>query len=60
MGGKRSLEKGDAWGSDNTTCADGQLAGDIQAFNGPTEQMMSAVAGQDMSVLGSYEKSRVI
>ena len=45
VGGKRSLEKGDAWGSDNTTCADGQLAGDIQAFSGPTEQMMSAVAG---------------
>nr|POE62311.1 hypothetical protein CFP56_72887 [Quercus suber] len=28
VGGKKSLEKGDAWGSDNTTCADGQLAGD--------------------------------
>ena len=58
MGGKRSLEKGDAWGSDNTTCADGQLVGDVQAFSGPTKQMMSAAAGQDLSVLGSCEESR--
>ena len=58
VGGKRSLEKGDAWGSDNTTCADGQLVGDVQAFSGPTEQMMSAAAGQDLSVLGSCEESR--
>ena len=44
-GEKRNLEKGDAWGSDNTTCADGQLAGDIQDFSRPTEQMMSVVVG---------------
>nr|POE70260.1 hypothetical protein CFP56_36524 [Quercus suber] len=58
VGRKKSLEKGDAWGSNNTTCADGQLAGDVQAFSRPTEQMMSAVTGQDLSVLGSCEKSR--
>ena len=28
-GEKQSLEKGDTWGSDNTTCVDGQLAGDV-------------------------------
>ena len=57
-GWKQSLEKGDTWGSDNTTCADGQLAGDVQVFNGSTEQIMSEAAGQDLSVLGSGEKSR--
>nr|POF24991.1 hypothetical protein CFP56_45633 [Quercus suber] len=58
VGRKQSLEKGDAWGSDNTTCADGQLAGDVQAFNRPIEQLMSAATRQDLSVLGSCEKSR--
>ena len=57
-GGKRSLEKGDTWGSDNTTCADGQLVGDVQVFSGSIEQMMIEAAGQDLSVLGSCEKSR--
>nr|POF22735.1 hypothetical protein CFP56_08416 [Quercus suber] len=58
VGGKQSLEKVDAWGSDNTTCADGQLTGDVQAFSRPIEQMMSAAIGHDLSVLGSCEKSR--
>ena len=57
-GGKRSLEKGDTWGSDNTTCADGQLVGKVQVFSGSTKQMMSEAVGQDLSVLGSCEKSR--
>ena len=52
------MEKGDTWGSDNTTYADGQLAGDVQVFCGSTEQMMSEATGQDLSVLGSCEKSR--
>ena len=66
MDGKRSLEKSDTWGSDDSTYADGQLAGDIQAFRGPTEQLMSATtgqmmcvtSGQDLGVLGSCEMSR--
>ena len=57
-GGKWSLEKGDTWGSDNTTCADGQLVGKVQVFNGSTKQMMSEAVRQDLSVLGSCEKSR--
>ena len=66
VGGKRSLEKSDTWGNDDSTCADGQLAGDVQAFRGPTEQLMSAVtrqmmcvaSGQDLDALGSCEMSR--
>uniref|UniRef100_A0A7N2R9S6 Uncharacterized protein n=1 Tax=Quercus lobata TaxID=97700 RepID=A0A7N2R9S6_QUELO len=58
VGGKRSLEKGETWGSEDSTCADGQLVGDVQACIGPTEQLMSAAIGQELSVLGSCEKSR--
>ena len=57
-GRKQSLEKGDTWESDNTTCMDGQLAGDVRVFSGSLEQVMSEAAGQVMSVLGSCEKSR--
>ena len=57
-GRKQSLEKGDTWENDNTTCVDGQLAGDVRVFSGSLEQVMSEAARQVMSVLGSCEKSR--
>ena len=52
------MEKGDTWGSNNTTCVDGQLTGDIRVFSGFPEQVMSEAIGKVMSVLGSCEKSR--
>nr|POE99665.1 hypothetical protein CFP56_18994 [Quercus suber] len=56
-GGKQSLENGDTWGSDNTTCADRQLAGNVRVFSGSLEQVMSEAAGQVMSVLDSWSPS---
>ena len=41
-----------------TPRVDGQLAGDVRVFSGSLEQVMSEVARQVMSVLGSCEKSR--
>ena len=32
--GKQNSERGDTWGRDNTTCVDGQLAGDVRVFSG--------------------------
>ena len=68
VGGKRSMEKSDTWGIDDSTCADGQLAGDVQAFRGPTEQLMSAAIGQmkcvalgqDLGALGSCDQLRQV
>ena len=50
VGGKSNLEKSDTWGKDDSTCADGHLAGDVQAISGPTEQLKSATTGQMMFV----------
>ena len=55
VGGKRSMEKSDTWGIDDSTCADGQLAGDVQAFRGPTEQLMSAATRQMMCVASGQD-----
>uniref|UniRef100_A0A7N2MQT9 CCHC-type domain-containing protein n=1 Tax=Quercus lobata TaxID=97700 RepID=A0A7N2MQT9_QUELO len=46
VGGKSTLEKCESWGKGNSTCADGNLAGDVQATRGPTELLKSAVTGQ--------------
>ena len=45
VGGKSNLEKCDSWGKDNSTCADGNLAGEVQALMGPTELLKIAVTG---------------
>ena len=45
VGGKSNLEKCDSWGKDNSTCADGNLAGEVQAIMGPTELLKIAVTG---------------
>ena len=43
MGEKSNLERCDSWGKDNSTCADGNLAGEVQAIMGPTELLKIAV-----------------
>ena len=45
MGEKSNLERCDSWGKDNSTCADGNLAGEVQAIRGPTELLKTAVTG---------------
>ena len=46
VGGKSTLEKCDSWGKGNSTCADGNLAGEVQAIRGPTELLKTAVTRQ--------------
>ena len=58
VGGMSNLEKCDSWGRVNSTCADGNLAGVVQATRGPTELLKTAVTGQDLGALGSLETSR--
>ena len=58
VGGMSNLEKCDSWGRVNSTCADGNLAGEVQATRGPTELLKTAVTGQDLGALGSLETSR--
>ena len=43
VGGMSILEKCDSWGRVNPTCADGNLAGVVQATRGPTELLKTAV-----------------
>ena len=52
------MENCDSWGRVNSTCADGNLAGVVQATRGPTELLESAVTGQDVGALGLLETSR--
>ena len=58
VGGKSNLEKCDSWGKENSTCADGNLAGEVQATGGPTVLLKTAVTGQDLGALGPLETSR--
>ena len=58
VGGKSNMEKCDSWGKDNSTCAYGNLAGEVQAIRGPTELLKTAVTGQDLGALGPLETSR--
>ena len=37
VGGKNNLERSDSWGKDDSTCADGNLAGEVQAIRGLAE-----------------------
>ena len=57
VGGMSNLEKCDSWGRVNSTCADGNLAGEVQATKGPTELLKTVVTGQDLGALGSLETS---
>ena len=52
------MKKCDSWGRVNSTCADGNLAGVVQATRGPTELLEFAVTGQDVGALGLLETSR--